>query len=72
MGSKKEAEGSDRSGTALLKAGLFISTAGLILLVVRLMLGDTTTFGLLSNALIIISGVVIAWKSLRRVVQKSQ
>ena len=52
--------GSFSSG--LFKFGVFIVLAGSLLLVLRLILGVTSTLGIVSNLLLILSGVFLAWK----------
>lgn len=48
--------------SGLFKFGLFIVLAGTLLLVLRLILGEHSTLGIISNLLIIFSGMVLAWK----------
>ncbi|WP_256971362.1 hypothetical protein [Corynebacterium glutamicum] len=50
------------SSTGLFKFGAFVAFAGTLLLVLRLILGENSILGIVSNLLIIFSGVFLAWK----------
>lgn len=46
----------------LFKFGIFLTVTGVLLLALRLFLGEHSLLGIVSNLLIIVSGAYIAWK----------
>ncbi|AGG68057.1 hypothetical protein H924_13340 (plasmid) [Corynebacterium callunae DSM 20147] len=46
----------------LFKFGIFLTITGALLLALRLLLGEHSVLGIVSNLLIIVSGAYIAWK----------
>ena len=61
----RDSQPSER-GLGLLIPGLLLAAAGLALLVGRLILNEWSFIGAASGILIVLSGVALAWKSLRR------
>lgn len=51
--------------SSMLTAGIVIIIAGTALLALRLILGYLGIYGIISNVLIILTGVVCAWKPWR-------
>lgn len=51
--------------SSMLTAGIVIIIAGAVLMALRFILGELGVYGIISTALIILTGVALAWKPWR-------
>lgn len=56
----------------MLTVGIVISIAGVVLMGIRLLSGELGTYGIISTVLLILSGLILAWKPWRERQQKKR